>query len=83
VGEAARVLWLKQQGISAACREGGRVVGKRGQPDYKFSFEFAEPTEPDLLEGEEWKCGKGGCTLRGGVHMDHRSLRPRPLPAAA
>jgi hypothetical protein len=32
-----------------------RVVGKRGQPDYKFFFEFAEPTEPDLLEGEEWK----------------------------
>jgi hypothetical protein len=55
VGEAARVLGLKKQGISKACRVGGGVVVKRGRPDYKFFFEFAEPTEPDLLEGDEWK----------------------------
>jgi hypothetical protein len=80
--EAARVLGLHRGNISKACREGGGVVGKRGQPDYKFSFEFAEPTEPDLLEGEEWKPWASAFVSNKGRFRDSNGIVKTPSPAA-
>ena len=46
--EAARVLGLDSGAISACC------AGKRKQTG-GFEFEFSTPTEPEQLEGEEWR----------------------------
>jgi hypothetical protein len=80
--EAARVLGLHQSSISAACKEGGGVVGQRGQPDYKFYFEFAEPTEPDLLEGEEWKPWGPAFVSNKGRFRDCNGIVKTPSPSA-
>jgi hypothetical protein len=80
--EAARVLGLNRGHISAACSEGGGVVGKRGQPDYKFFFEFADPTEPDLLEGEEWKPWGPAFVSDKGRFRDRRGIVKTPSPEA-
>jgi hypothetical protein len=80
--EAARVLGLDRPGICTACREGGGVVGKRGRPDYKFFFEFAEPTEPDLLEGEEWKPLGPAFVSDKGRFRDSEGVVKTPSPSA-
>jgi hypothetical protein len=46
--EAARALGTFSGRISACCKNPGRTV--KG-----YEFEYAEPTEPDVLPGEEWR----------------------------
>ena len=49
VMEAARILNLKPGNVSAACR------GKRNRTgNYEFKFN-KDATEPEVLEGEEWR----------------------------
>ena len=51
--EAARQLNFNSGGICRACKKGHQHKG--------YLFEYAEPNEPPLLEGEEWKkCKNGG-----------------------
>ena len=46
--EAGRVLDIPQGSITSCAR--GRAKVAQG-----YEFEWAEPNEPDLLDGEEWR----------------------------
>ena len=46
--DAARILLVNRGHVSKSCNKGRKTVNG-------YEFEFADPTELDTLEGEEWK----------------------------
>jgi len=50
VSDAARRLGLHQGAISLCCNPQRKQKATKG-----YEFQFADPTEPDTLEGEEWR----------------------------
>ena len=74
--DAARQLYLNHGSISQACRNGGGMVSV-------YYFEFSEPNERPLLEGEEWrKCKNGGGAeiSNKGRFKDSRGVIKTPRP---
>jgi hypothetical protein len=72
--EAARQLGLNQGSISHACQDGWKPGG--------YEFEFAEPNEPPLLEGEEWKPWVHAKISNLGRHEDCYGVIKTPTPRA-
>ena len=70
---AARELELTQGSISGSCRKGWKVKGYR--------FEFSDPKEPALLEGEVWKPLAASAGISNmGRYKDSRGIIKTPMP---
>ena len=73
--EAAQALGLSSGGVSSCARG-------RQKRDGDYEFRFAEPTEPSMLDGEEWRTvGRRGAAVSSrGRYRDCRGVVRTPRP---
>ena len=73
--EAAQALGLSSGGVSSCARG-------RQKRDGDYEFRFAEPTEPSMLDGEEWRAvgTRGAAVSSCGRYRDCRGVVRTPRP---
>jgi hypothetical protein len=75
-GQVQRELGINCGGVSACCHGKQRQAGG-------YEFEFAEPTEPSLLPGEEWRATLGGAFVSSlGRFRSTRGVTRTPKPSS-